>query len=133
METVKLDRIGQIHISVRDLDAVVRFYRDVLGMTFLFEVPGQPMAFFDCGGIRLYLGQPEREELRSNPLIYYTVPSITEAYSKLQERGVKFTSTPHVVHRTAEMELWMAGFLDPEENTLVLMSEEAPTRIDKPR
>lgn len=125
METVKLDRIGQIHISVRDLPRLVQFYRDVLGMTFLFEVPGQTMAFFDCGGIRLYLGQPEKEELRSNPLIYYSVPSIGEAYSRLQERGVKFTSAPHVVHRTPQSELWMAGFLDPEENTLVLMSEAA--------
>ena len=43
-----LARIGQIHVSVGDVDRGVAFYRDVLGVPFLFRVPGQPMAFFDC-------------------------------------------------------------------------------------
>jgi catechol 2,3-dioxygenase-like lactoylglutathione lyase family enzyme len=119
----KLDSIGQIHISVSDIPRAVAFYRDVLGMTLLFEVPGQPMAFFDCGGIRLYLGKPEREEFRSNPLIYYRVPAIAEAYESLTSRGVAFRSAPHVVHSTDSMELWMADFRDPDGNCLVLMSE----------
>lgn len=118
-----LDAIGQIHISVKDLPGAVAFYRDVLGMKFLFEVPGQPMAFFDCGGIRLYLGKPEKEEFRSNPLIYYRVDSIQDAYQTLQDRGVAFDGEPHVVHKTESMELWMVGFKDPEGNSLVLMSE----------
>lgn len=41
-----LQSIGQIHISVTDIDRAVSFYRDTLGMQFLFQVPGQPMAFF---------------------------------------------------------------------------------------
>jgi catechol 2,3-dioxygenase-like lactoylglutathione lyase family enzyme len=53
-----LGTIGQIHVSVSDVDRAVAFYKDVLGMTFLFRVPGQPMAFFDCDGVRLYLGRP---------------------------------------------------------------------------
>lgn len=120
---VKLDSIGQIHISVQDLPRTVEFYRDVLGMTLLFEVPEQSMAFFDCGGTRLYFGAPENDEFRSNPLIYYNVPSLPEAYEALSARGVAFDSEPHVVHRTDDMELWMADFRDPEGNHLVLMSE----------
>lgn len=122
-ETVRLDTIGQIHISVDDLPRAVAFYRDVLGMSFLFEVPGQPMAFFDCGGVRLYLGKPENESFRSNPLIYYKVPSISNAYQALVERGVEFISEPHIVHSTATLDLWMTDFHDPEGNVLVLMSE----------
>ena len=122
-ETVRLDTIGQIHISVDDLPRAVAFYRDVLGMSFLFEVPGQPMAFFDCGGVRLYLGKPENESFRSNPLIYYKVPSISSTYQALVERGVEFISEPHVVHSTATLDLWMTDFHDPEGNVLVLMSE----------
>ena len=122
-ETVRLDTIGQIHISVDDLPRAVAFYRDVLGMSFLFEVPGQPMAFFDCGGVRLYLGKPENESFRSNPLIYYKVPSISSTYQALVERGVEFISEPHIVHSTATLDLWMADFRDPEGNVLVLMSE----------
>lgn len=122
-DDVKLDSIGQIHISVRDLARMVAFYRDVLGMNLLFEVPGQSMAFFDCGGVRLYFGTPESEEFRSNPLIYYDVHSLPEAYEALSDRGVAFQSGPHVVHRTDDMELWMAEFRDPEDNPVVLMSE----------
>ena len=122
-ETVRLDTIGQIHISVDDLPRAVAFYRDVLGMSFLFEVPGQPMAFFDCGGVRLYLGKPENESFRSNPLIYYKIPSISSTHQALVERGVEFISEPHIVHSTATLDLWMADFRDPEGNVLVLMSE----------
>ena len=119
----KLDVIGQIHISVQDLSRAVAFYRDVLGMTLLFEVSGQQMAFFDCGGIRLYLGKPETPDFHSSPVIYYRVDEIDEAHSALAARGVEFEGAPHIVHKTEDMELWMAGFRDPDDNYLCLMSE----------
>jgi catechol 2,3-dioxygenase-like lactoylglutathione lyase family enzyme len=119
----RLDSIGQIHVSVADLPRAVAFYRDVLGMKLLFEVPGRPMAFFDCGGVRLYLGTPESPEFRSNPLIYYRVESIRDAFETLRSRGVAFAGEPHVVHRTDAYELWMAEFRDPDGNHLSLMSE----------
>jgi catechol 2,3-dioxygenase-like lactoylglutathione lyase family enzyme len=122
---VHLNAIGQIHVSVDDLPHAVTFYRDTLGMTLLFEVPGQPMAFFDCGGVRLYLGTPEKPEFRSNPMIYYRVDSIRDAYDALRERGVEFSGEPHMVHKTEASELWMTGFTDPDGNNLVLMSEVA--------
>ena len=118
-----LDAIGQIHITVEDISRSVTFYRDVMGMKPLFEVPGQDMAFFDCGGIRLYLGKAERPEFRSNPLIYYRVDSIQDACSALESRGMNFEEEPHVVHKTDAYELWMAGFRDPDQHNLVLMSE----------
>lgn len=117
--------VGQIHISVEDLPRAVAFYRDVLGMTLLFEVPAQSMAFFDCGGVRLYLGRPESAEFRSDPLLYYTVDSVAEAYETLRGRGVAFDEPPHVVHRTDTTELWMAALRDPEGHHLCLMSEAA--------
>ena len=39
-----LGPVGQIHISVTDIDTSVAFYRDVLGIPLLFQVPGMPMA-----------------------------------------------------------------------------------------
>jgi predicted enzyme related to lactoylglutathione lyase len=127
-----LDAIGQIHVSVRDLPRAVAFYRDVLGMKFLFEVPGQPMAFFDCGGIRLYLGIAEDPEFRANSLIYYRVGSIHDAFETLQGRGVTFGGEPHVVHRTPTSELWLAEFRDPEGNHLCLMSEVTTSGLPAP-
>ena len=122
-QKLHLDAIGQIHITVKDLQRAVVFYRDVLGMNLLFEVPGQSMAFFDCGGVRLYLGKAESPEFRSNPMIYYRVESIQGAFEILKHRGVAFGSEPHLIHKTETSELWMAGFQDSEGNNINLMSE----------
>ena len=118
-----LGTIGQIHVSVTDVDRSVAFYRDVLGIPFLFGVPGQPMAFFDCDGVRLYLGVPESEEFRSRGVLYFTVQDIAEAHRVLVDRGVTFRDEPHLVHRTEDRELHMAFFNDPDGNNLALMSE----------
>ena len=118
-----LGTIGQIHVSVTDIDRAVAFYRDVLGVPFLFQVPGQPMAFFDCDGVRLYLGVPESEEFRSRGVLYFTVGDIAEAHRVLAARGVTFRDEPHLVHRTESTELRMAFFTDPDGNNLALMAE----------
>jgi predicted enzyme related to lactoylglutathione lyase len=118
-----LRTIGQIHVSVTDVDRAVAFYRDVLGITFLFRVQGQPMAFFDCDGVRLYLGVPEADEFRSRGVLYFTVEDIAEAHRVLAERGVEFRDEPHLVHRAEGSELWMAFFTDPDGNNLALMAE----------
>jgi catechol 2,3-dioxygenase-like lactoylglutathione lyase family enzyme len=68
--------LGQIHITVRDVDRAVAFYRDVLGVKFLFQVPGQPMAFLQSGDIRLYLGVPESPEFASKVLLYFIVDDL---------------------------------------------------------
>jgi catechol 2,3-dioxygenase-like lactoylglutathione lyase family enzyme len=119
-----LGAIGQIHVSVTDVDRSVAFYRGVLGIPFLFRVEGQPMAFFDCDGVRLYLGVPESPEFRSNPLLYFVVGDLDEAYSTLRERGVEFRDSPHLVHRAGSSELWMTFFKDPDGNNLVLMADK---------
>ena len=123
MTDLKLDAIGQIHITVTDIDAAISFYRDKLGMEFLFRVPEQSMAFFNCGGIRLYLGTTEGLDRPSQPLIYYSVDDIDSACQALQDRDVELQDLPHVVHRTEEMELWMASTRDPEGNLVCLMEE----------
>ena len=125
-----LGTIGQIHVSVTDVDRSVPFYRDVLGIPFLFRVPGQPMAFFDCDGVRLYLGVPESEDFRSRGVLYFTVEDIAEAHRVLAERGVAFRDGPHVVHRTEEAELHMAFFNDPDGNNLALMAEVPVAQTD---
>ena len=122
MTTLATARIGQIHVSVTDVDRSIAFYRDALGLPFLFRVPGQPMAFFDCGGTRLYLATPE-EGFHSQPLLYFTVDAIDEARTTLVARGVDFRDEPHVVHRDDSVELWMTFFQDPDGCTLALMEE----------
>jgi len=123
-EQVALDRIGQIAIRVHDIGRAVRFYRDTLGMRFLFEVPN--LAFFDCGGVRLMLSIPESAEFNhAGSVIYYRVPDIHHAYEALRKRGVEFIDEPHLIAKLDDHDLWMAFLRDPEGNTLALMSEVA--------
>ncbi len=79
-----ISEIGQIAVIVHDLERAVLFYRDVLGLQFLFEAPG--MAFFQCGGVRLMLGLPEKPEYdHPASIIYYRVGDIDSAYETLRE------------------------------------------------
>jgi catechol 2,3-dioxygenase-like lactoylglutathione lyase family enzyme len=120
--------VGQLHISVSDLQASVAFYRDVLGLRHLFTVPGQPMAFFDAGGgVRLYLGVPESERFRSHPLVYYRVDDVDAAWHDITGRGAKELSGPHLVNRDDVAELWMAFVADPDGTPVALMEERPIT------
>jgi catechol 2,3-dioxygenase-like lactoylglutathione lyase family enzyme len=116
-----LHEIGQIRIQVTDADRAVTFYRDALGMTFLYAFPG--MAFFDVDGVRLMLVEPEGRDFGGVSAIYYRVEDIGLAVKTLESRGVAFDDQPHVVHRDAAHDLWMAFFRDPDGNILALMSE----------
>ena len=117
-----LKEIGQIAINVHDVDKGIAFYRDVLGMEFLFDAPG--MGFFSCGGVRLMLAKPEKEEFdHPTSIIYYRVPDMNEACETLRARGVTFEHEPALVHKTDTQELWIASFRDPDQNPVALMSE----------
>ena len=119
-----LDRISQISIVVQDVDRATAFYRDTLGMRFLFAFPG--LAFFDCGGVRLMLSRAEKPEFdHPASILYYAVPDVRAARATLESRGARFEDEPHVVHRTATYDLWMTHLRDSEGNLLVL-SCEAP-------
>ncbi len=118
-----LTEIGQIAIIVRDLQRAVAFYRDTLGMRFLFQAPGG-LAFFDCGGIRLMLGAAETPEFNHPAsVLYYRVDDIGAAYETLTSRGVAFIDEPHLIAKMPTHELWMTFFRDSEENVLALMEE----------
>jgi methylmalonyl-CoA/ethylmalonyl-CoA epimerase len=119
-----LATIGQIAIGVADLDRAIGFYRDVLGMRFLFQAP-PGLAFFDCGGIRLMLDRPARDNGAGTSIIYYQVDDIEEAASALKGRGAAFESDPHLVARMDDAELWMGFLRDTEGNLLAIMSEVA--------
>jgi predicted enzyme related to lactoylglutathione lyase len=119
---ISLSRIGQIYVTAHDLDRAVTFYRETLGVKELFRVPG--MAFFDCGGIRLMLGVPEKPEFdHPSSILYFDVSDIHEAHRILAGRGVRFETEPHFVAPLGVKDLWLAFFRDSEDNVLALQSE----------
>lgn len=118
-----LGPVGQIGITVTDIDRSVAFYRDVLGVPFLFQVPSMPMAFLQAGESRLYLGEAESEEFRTVVMLYFWVDDIDAEHARLAGAGVTFRDAPHVVHRDGGTALWMSFFDDPDGHHLALMQE----------
>jgi catechol 2,3-dioxygenase-like lactoylglutathione lyase family enzyme len=118
-----LGPLAQLHISVTDLDRSIPFYRDVLGIPMLFRVPGQPMAFFASGDVRLYLGVPEDEAFASKNTLYFRVDDIDAEYDRLVAAGVPMLGRPHVVHSNGTTELSMAFCRDPDGHNIGLMQE----------
>ena len=122
---MNLNQIGQIAIHADDLDRAVTFYRDTLGMRFLFQASPPGLAFFDCGGIRLMLDAVKEKDSneRLSSMLYYKVADLNALYETLLSRSVKFESKPHLIAKMPDHELWMAFFRDSEGNMAGLMSE----------
>ena len=114
--------VGQLLIPVEDLDRAIVFYRDALGLPFLFSAPPQ-MSFFQAGPVRLLVGVREDGKAQRGSMVYFKVKDIQAAFATLSARGVPFGAAPHLVHRTPASELWLADFKDPDGNELALMSE----------
>jgi methylmalonyl-CoA/ethylmalonyl-CoA epimerase len=120
---IRITRIGQVAVNAKDVERATAFYRDVLGLKFLFKAP-PGLAFFDCGGVRLMLDRAEKPEFdHLSSILYFSVPDIQAAYGKLRERGVRFEDEPHVIAKMPTHDLWMTFFGDPEGNLMALMSE----------
>lgn len=121
--SVHLTSIGQIGVPVHDLDKATAFYQDILGMHFIFQVPGM-MSFFDCGGTRLMLVIPTSSQFdHPSSIIYYRVDDIQVTYEALLAQNVSFSQTPHSIGQMGNIDVWMAFFEDADGNTLAIMSE----------
>jgi catechol 2,3-dioxygenase-like lactoylglutathione lyase family enzyme/DNA-binding CsgD family transcriptional regulator len=121
MTQLQLGPIGQVSRTVRDIDAACAWYGKVLGLRHLYTFG--KLAFFDCGGTRLYLSA-ENAEPGPESVLYLRVEDIDAAHRELAARGVEFIGAPHLIHRHADgTEEWMAFFKDPEGRPLALMSQ----------
>jgi DNA-binding CsgD family transcriptional regulator/catechol 2,3-dioxygenase-like lactoylglutathione lyase family enzyme len=116
---VALGPIGQISRTVLDISAARRWYEDVLGLPHLYSFGN--LAFFDCGGVRLFLSEGEAKG--GDSILYFKVDDVRSAHAALSERGVEFTNAPHMIHRHADgTEEWLAVFNDPDGRPLAIIS-----------
>ena len=118
----QLSRIHQISMRAHDIERAVGFYRDGLGLPFLFAAPPR-LAFFDCDGVRLMLSTPEPGFDHPGSVLYFAVEDIQHMRDSLTSRGIRFRTEPHKIATPADREVWLADFEDTEGNTLALMSE----------
>ena len=121
MSTLSQSRIGQIAIVCKDVARATAFYRDVLGLRFLFAA-GPKLAFFDCGGVRLMLDGNDVAGIGTS-VLYFFVPNIDDSMRELVDKGASFIEQPHMIAKMPDHELWLAEFRDSENNVLALMEE----------
>jgi methylmalonyl-CoA/ethylmalonyl-CoA epimerase len=118
---IHLQDIAQIAFTVQNLAEAMTFYRDVLELKFLFEAG--KMAFFECGSVRLMIGEAEKPSISEGTIVYFRVADLEATARLLESRGTSFVQKPHLVARMKSHDLWMAFLKDPAGNTLGLMSE----------
>ncbi len=121
MQPPSLRRISQVAITVDDIESAVSFYRDTLGLTFLFRAG--PMAFFDCGGTRLLVSTENTTDTKT--LLYFDVADIHAAWKDFAAKGVATEDVPHVIARMEDRDVWLATFRDPSGTLHHLVSEVA--------
>lgn len=122
---VGITGVGQVMVPVVDVNRATAFYRDTLGLPFLFAAGN--LAFVDGGGFRIMLDVAEDDRFRPpGSVLYYKVPDISAATAALKAQGVNFESDPHLIAKMGDHDLWMAFFNDTEGNVLAMMSEVRP-------
>ncbi|HZZ39494.1 MAG TPA: VOC family protein [Acidobacteriaceae bacterium] len=120
--SVHLDNIGQIALTVTNLDEARAFYRDTLGMRFLFDAG--TLTFFQCGSVRLMLTTGEAKAGDDRTVLYFRVHDLEGTHAALVAASVSFEQEPHLIAGMPDHELWMAFLRDPCGNLLGLMEEK---------
>src|ERR1700743_280195 len=118
---IEIQEIGQIALTVPDLAKAKAFYNDGLELRFLFDAG--TMAFFQCGSVRLMIGESAAASACEGTIVYFRVADLEATARALESRGVQFLQQPHLVARMKSHDLWIAFLKDPAGNTLGLMSE----------
>jgi len=119
---LSLGQLGQISRTVKDIAAARTWYAKVLGLPHLYSFGD--LAFFDCGGVRLFLSQGESD---GQSILYFHVPDIQAAHTELTSRGAVFIGAPHMIHRHDNgTEEWMAFFNDNDGRPLAIMAQVTP-------
>jgi predicted enzyme related to lactoylglutathione lyase len=121
----KLAEIGQIAVTVSDVNAALKFYRDILGLAFLFS-PGPNLAFLAAATVRIMLTTPQGAgNVGHNSILYFKVQDIVAAHGAFVERGATNERGPQMAARLPDHELWLAFLRDPDGNVVGLMEEKS--------
>lgn len=123
MNDAAITDLGQVALTVSDVARAKAFYRDVLGLTFLFDA-GPNLAFLAAGGVRLMLTTPQGAgEVGRNSVLYFRTPAVDAMYRAAVERGATPEREPGLTAKMPDHELWMAFVRDPDGNLVGLMEE----------
>lgn len=120
----KLSEIRQVAITVSDVSMALPFYRDALGLTFLFS-PAPNLAFLSAGSVRIMLSTPQGAgTVGHNSILYFKVTDITATQAAIVARGAKAERPPQLAAKLPDHDLWTSFVRDPDGNLVGLMEEK---------
>ena len=120
---ITLNQIGQIVVTVDDVDSAENFYTEKLGLHKLYRYGD--LLFFDCAGVRLLIEKGKEPFEPKSSILYFRVADINLVYNEMLQRGVDFVDQPHMIAPMEDHDLWMVFLKDPAGNMHALM-QEAP-------
>ena len=120
----RISAIGQIAITVSDVEKALGFYRDILGLPFLFS-PTPDLAFLKAGGVRVMLSTPQGAgRAGANSILYFKAPDIEKTHASLVALGATNERSPQLAAKMPDHELWLSFVRDPDNNLVGLMEEK---------
>ncbi len=116
--------IGQIALTVSDVAKATVFYRDTLGLNYLFGA-GPNLAFLAAGGVRIMLTTPQGHgEVGKNSVLYFKVTDVVATHAATVARGAANERSPQLAAKMPDHELWIGFVRDPDGNLVGLMEEK---------
>lgn len=116
--------IGQIAITVSDVEAATRYYCDVIGLELLFKA-GPNLTFLSDGSVRIMLSIPQGAgKVGENSILYFRVCDIEVAYKEMMQKGSATERPPQMAAKMPDYELWIGFLRDPDGNLVGIMEEK---------
>ena len=116
-----ITQLGNVTVTVRDLDDALSFYNGVLGLRVAFYDKKHRWLCFDTGRTTLSLTTPWNARAKKligvQTGVSFNVVDLRKTYTRLKKRGVKFLLPPR-------KEPWggrLANFEDPDGNQYFLL------------
>ena len=101
--------VAQIGVTVSDVEKATAFYRDIIGLRFLFAA-GPNLSFLSDGAIRIMLTTPQGAgQVGANSIIYFKADQIESAYEAVIVKGTQHDRAPQLASQTPYHQFWI-GF-----------------------
>ena len=120
-----ISEIGQVAITVENIQKSLVFYRDILGLKYLFS-PSEHLAFLQCGVTRIMLSTPQGAgEIGKNSILYFKTTHIEDTFRDLVSQGAGKEREPQMAAKMEDHELWIGFLRDPDSNLVGIMEEKS--------
>ena len=113
-------------MQVKDRGTAAAWYRDTLGMTFLYDAAeiGWCELATHTQGVRIGLSEVESPKVGGGPVPTFGVTDLDAARARLESHKVRFDGETMTIPNLVKL----ATFFDPDGNTLMLYQDLAPAQ-----